>query len=81
VAAAAGDLATLKEEAARNPDVINQADENGWKPIHEVSPFALNALVCVWRHGHLLRMMLFRVAETGDCRLFSTGEDSVMRSS
>ena len=37
VAAAAGDLRTLKAEAAKNPDVLNQADENGWKPIHEAA--------------------------------------------
>ena len=47
VAAAAGDLITLKEEAARNPAVINQADENGWKPIHEVRVLSFSEPVCL----------------------------------
>lgn len=36
IIAASGNLLRLKEIAATNPKSLNEADSNGWKPIHEV---------------------------------------------
>lgn len=37
LSAASGDLEHLKELAAENPSLLNEADNNGWKPIHEAA--------------------------------------------
>jgi prolyl 4-hydroxylase len=36
IVAASGNIQGLKEIAATNPKSLNEADSNGWKPLHEV---------------------------------------------
>jgi prolyl 4-hydroxylase len=37
ILAARGDLSRLREVAAETPEQLNEADSNGWKPIHEAA--------------------------------------------
>jgi Ankyrin repeats (3 copies) len=37
ILAAKGDMKRLKEIGSKNPNVLNESDSNGWKPIHEAA--------------------------------------------